>query len=107
MIDLVRASDSNPSDHTAYRAYKDPLEIYAVLLRCAIQTGEKIAANQAQGGAAANDGAKKVRSRRAGSANLGRSVVIRTFVPTRARVQLIPRVEATDSPCCFSPGAPF
>ncbi|GAA5962078.1 hypothetical protein JCM8115_002909 [Rhodotorula mucilaginosa] len=49
LLDSVRASDSNPSDHTAYRAYKDPLEAYAVLVRSAIQVGEKVAANAAGG----------------------------------------------------------
>ncbi|GAA5881885.1 hypothetical protein JCM3774_005765 [Rhodotorula dairenensis] len=54
LLDLVRAADSNPSDHTAYRAYKDPLEAYALLVRCATQVGEKVAANQA--GGAGGDG---------------------------------------------------
>ncbi|GAA5989443.1 hypothetical protein JCM10908_000476 [Rhodotorula pacifica] len=56
LLDLVRASDSNPTDHTAYRAFKDPLEAYAVLLRWATQVGEKVAA---AGTGAADEGATK------------------------------------------------
>ncbi|KWU41778.1 hypothetical protein RHOSPDRAFT_22371, partial [Rhodotorula sp. JG-1b] len=74
LLDSVRASDSNPSDHTAYRAYKEPLEAYAVLVRSAIQVGEKVAANAAGG---ADDAVtRKVRTKSAAAKSAQRDQFI-------------------------------
>ncbi|GAA5965910.1 hypothetical protein JCM21900_006039 [Sporobolomyces salmonicolor] len=46
-LDSTRASE-NPSDHTAYRAHKQALEMYAFLVQWFVAVGEKLAMGKAQ-----------------------------------------------------------
>ncbi|GAA5942619.1 hypothetical protein JCM3775_003658 [Rhodotorula graminis] len=47
LLDLVRQSDTSPTDHTAYRAHRHALEAHALFAMWSVQVGEKAAAAQA------------------------------------------------------------
>ncbi|GAA6057586.1 hypothetical protein JCM3770_005397 [Rhodotorula araucariae] len=47
LLDLVRQSDTNPTDHTAYRAHRHALEAHALFAMWSVLVGEKAAAAQA------------------------------------------------------------
>ncbi|GAA5999124.1 condensin subunit YCS4 [Rhodotorula paludigena] len=62
LLDVVRASDTNPTDHTEYRSHRTALEMYAFLVGWSVQVGQKAAEalDKAEGDAAgAGKGRKK------------------------------------------------
>lgn len=48
LLDSLRAVDS-PTDHSAYRGFKDPLEIYAFFVMWSVRVGEKVGAKAGEG----------------------------------------------------------
>ncbi|BGP48178.1 condensin complex non-SMC subunit Cnd1 [Rhodotorula kratochvilovae] len=61
LLDLVRQSDTDPTDHTAYRAHRQALEAHALFAMMSVHVGEKAAAAQAalDGETGAGKGRKK------------------------------------------------
>ncbi|GEM07229.1 condensin complex subunit 1 [Rhodotorula toruloides] len=48
LLDSLRAVDS-PTDHSSYRSFKDPLEIYAFFVMWCVRVGEKVGAKAGAG----------------------------------------------------------
>ncbi|BGP32073.1 condensin complex non-SMC subunit Cnd1 [Rhodotorula toruloides] len=48
LLDCLRAVDS-PTDHSSYRSFKDPLEIYAFFVMWCVRVGEKVGAKAGEG----------------------------------------------------------
>ncbi|EGU12311.1 Condensin complex subunit 1 [Rhodotorula toruloides ATCC 204091] len=48
LLDSLRAVDS-PTDHSSYRSFKDPLEIYAFFVMWCVRVGEKVGAKAGEG----------------------------------------------------------
>lgn len=67
----MRQSDTNPTDHTAYRAHRQALEAHALFAMWSVHVGEKAAA--AQAALDGENGTGKGRKVRARSLLLGSS----------------------------------
>ncbi|KAL7340777.1 condensin complex subunit 1 [Rhodotorula toruloides] len=69
LLDSLRAVDS-PTDHSSYRSFKDPLEIYAFFVMWCVRVGEKIGAKagEAEGGRGKKPAASKSKSKTKSSA---------------------------------------